>query len=115
MNSLLRWGFDRMPRPSKATCVVASSALLLLSVTGLWRSLSPLAALPAFNAPLTRINDCEAAELCLLPGIGPALAARIIADRDEHGPFRTVEELDRVKGIGPTTLERLRPWVTCRG
>lgn len=46
-----------------------------------------------------------------LPGIGPALAARIVADREEHGPFGTPEGLLRVRGIGPRTLERIRPFL----
>ena len=54
----------------------------------------------------------DAAALQTLPGIGPALAERIIAYRTEHGPFRTVEELLEVKGIGEATLEKLRQEVT---
>lgn len=57
------------------------------------------------------INTATAAELELLPGIGPALAQRIIDHRREHGAFRRVEDLDDVKGIGPRTLEKLRPLV----
>jgi len=57
------------------------------------------------------INTATGAELELLPGIGPALAQRIIDHRREHGPFRRVEDLDDVKGIGPRTLEKLRPLV----
>jgi len=54
-------------------------------------------------------NRASAAELELLPGIGPSLAGRIVADRQLHGPFATVEELERVKGIGARTVERLSP------
>jgi competence ComEA-like helix-hairpin-helix protein len=54
------------------------------------------------------INTASAAELIELPGIGPALAARIVAYRTEHGLFRTVDDLTAVKGIGPTTVEGLR-------
>lgn len=57
------------------------------------------------------INTATAAELELLPGIGPALAQRIIDHRREHGAFRRIEDLDDVKGIGPRTLEKLRPLV----
>jgi len=63
------------------------------------------------SAPLTRrvnINAATMAELEMLPGIGPALARRIIEDRDAHGPFQTLDALDRVKGIGPRTIDRLR-------
>lgn len=58
------------------------------------------------------VNTADAAALQTLPGIGPALAERIIAYRTEHGPFRTVEELLEVKGIGEATLEKLRQEVT---
>ncbi len=57
------------------------------------------------------LNRATAAELQTLSGIGPALAARIIAFRDSVGGFRTVDELERVRGIGPATVERLRPLV----
>jgi competence protein ComEA len=46
-----------------------------------------------------------------LPGIGPALAGRIIADREANGPFRSPEALLRVPGIGPRTLARIRPFL----
>jgi competence protein ComEA len=46
-------------------------------------------------------------ELEALPGIGPALARRIVADRESQGPFATVAALDRVPGIGPALLARL--------
>lgn len=54
------------------------------------------------------INRASVAELMELPGIGPALAERIVRYRFLHGPFRTVEELLEVRGIGPQILERLR-------
>jgi competence protein ComEA len=57
------------------------------------------------------VNVATAADLELLPGIGPALAQRIVDDRTRSGPFQRVEDLDRVRGIGPRTLERLRPFV----
>jgi competence ComEA-like helix-hairpin-helix protein len=46
-----------------------------------------------------------------LPGIGPALARTIVADREARGPFRGPEALLRVPGIGPRTLERIRPYL----
>lgn len=62
-------------------------------------------------AATININAASSAELESLPGIGPALAGRILADREANGPFKTVEDLDRVRGIGPKTLERLRPLI----
>jgi competence ComEA-like helix-hairpin-helix protein len=54
-------------------------------------------------------------DLTRLPRIGPALAARIVRDRETHGPFGSVEGLERVAGIGPTVLEALRPHVSVSG
>ncbi len=57
------------------------------------------------------VNTAGAAELDLLPGIGPALAQRIIESRTATGPFRSLADLGRVSGIGDKTLEKLAPHV----
>lgn len=57
------------------------------------------------------LNGADQAALMALPGIGPSLAARIIDDREARGPFRSPEELLRVKGIGQKTFERLMPYL----
>lgn len=71
-------------------------------------------ATPKSSQPLD-INRATAAELERLPGVGPALARRIIAHRDSVGAFDTVDQLDRVRGIGPALLAKLRPLVTTGG
>lgn len=53
------------------------------------------------------VNTADAAGLEALPGIGPALAARIIDHRERVGPFTSMEDLDAVSGIGPAMMERL--------
>lgn len=58
------------------------------------------------------INRATAAELALLPAIGPALAQRIVEDRNAKGFFSSIEDLDRVAGIGKATIERLAPYAT---
>lgn len=57
------------------------------------------------------ISRADSATLQTLPRIGPATAERIIAWRETHGPFRSVEDLLAVSGIGPATLEGLRPLI----
>lgn len=57
------------------------------------------------------LNRASLEDLTLLPRIGPALAGRIVEDRTKNGPLERVEDLVRVRGIGPKMLERLRPLV----
>lgn len=57
------------------------------------------------------LNRAGADELQTLPGVGPAIAAAIVAHRDEHGPFTAVAELEQVAGIGPSKLAALRDQV----
>jgi competence ComEA-like helix-hairpin-helix protein len=57
------------------------------------------------------LDRATAHDLERLPGIGPALAARIIADRVDRGPFGSPSALLRVRGIGPRTLDRIRPYL----
>lgn len=53
------------------------------------------------------INTATVDELKELPGIGDVISARIVAYREEHGFFSSVEELDKVRGIGPKTVHKL--------
>lgn len=69
------------------------------------------AAAPAASAPVS-LSTATAEQLETLPRIGPALAARILAYRDAHGGFSSVDELGEVGGIGPKTLAGLKDLVT---
>lgn len=60
------------------------------------------------------VNRATQEQLQTVPGIGPALARRIVEWRREHGPFETLEELLHVRGIGPRTLDRIRPYLEVR-
>ena len=57
------------------------------------------------------INAASQAEIELLPGVGPSLAARIIEHRRKNGDFHSLTDLDRVKGIGPKLLEKIAPLI----
>ena len=63
------------------------------------------------DAPIA-INQATEKEFQRLPGIGPQIAGRIVAYREQHGAFKTIDDLTQVSGIGPRTLERLRPYLT---
>jgi len=67
-----------------------------------------------FDEKLIDINHASAAELQRLPGVGPVLAQRIMEFRRTHGSFRSLEELDGVKGIGRKRLEKWRPLIIFR-
>ncbi|MCL1869167.1 MAG: ComEA family DNA-binding protein [Promicromonosporaceae bacterium] len=61
---------------------------------------------------LVNLNTADAATLDTLPGVGPAIAARIVAWREQNGAFASVDELDEVAGIGPAMLAKLHDLVT---
>ena len=60
------------------------------------------------------LNSADATQLDALPGIGPSTAAKIVADRQANGPFKSVEDLGRVPGIGPKKLDQLKPLICVR-
>jgi len=66
---------------------------------------------PGGPAPRVNVNQAQIKELEQITGIGPALAARIVATRRRLGPFRSPDDLLRVPGIGPAVLRRISPQV----
>ncbi|MEZ6129313.1 MAG: helix-hairpin-helix domain-containing protein [Planctomycetaceae bacterium] len=60
------------------------------------------------------INSATWDEWMQLEGIGQTMAFRIVADRELHGDFASIDDLVRVDGIATTTLDRIRPWLTIR-
>jgi len=93
---------------------------LVVPVLGL--SLSGLASHPAVaegEAPASRnvvnINQATSAELARLPRVGLKLADRIVLHRKEHGPFRRIEDLMEVKGVGEKFFSALKPYLTVSG
>lgn len=88
--------------------------LLVVSVAGLGPVSALAAATPAANTVVETIhlNKATAEQLQALPGVGPALSERIVLYRTEHGPFRSVDQLTEVKGVGPAKLAKFRDQLT---
>jgi competence protein ComEA len=61
------------------------------------------------------LNEADRITLLQVPGIGEAMAERILNYRQTNGPFRNLQQLLEIHGIGSSTLERLRPWVEVKG
>src|SRR5438046_2345235 len=114
-SSALAIAWPRSAQLTTAFLVGAVLSLLAVHALGNWRGGKPSelerGAIPAYRVDL---NRADRAELLQLPGVGPATADRLETYRRDRGPFRSVDELTRVHGIGATTLERLRPWVQVR-
>lgn len=67
---------------------------------------------PAPTGYRVNLNQTDVDTLILLPSIGPQLAHRIMAYRYRHGPFAGEIDVQSVAGVGPVTLQRVRPFVT---
>ena len=63
---------------------------------------------------IVNINSATKTQLMNLPGIGPAIAERIIAFRTAHGGFRSIDEFSNVKGIGKKKFEKIRPFISTK-
>ena len=66
---------------------------------------------PAEGAPRVSLNTASREELEKLPGVGPALAARIVEHRERHGRFRRAEHLLLVRGVSERRFMQLRPYL----
>jgi competence protein ComEA len=105
------------PRDQATLAVVLGS--LLLMIWGYWhwaggdreQLIDIDKALPLQARFLVDINQATAAELMQLPNIGRTLAERILDERKNNGPFASLEDLDRVHGIGPLTMDRIEPYL----
>ena len=101
VDSVIALGGQRRTPSSKATAAPASGGG------------GPALPTPRAEAALTVDLDIAGVDqLDRLPGIGPTLAARIVADRAARGPFGSLAGLQRVNGIGPALAARLQPYVT---
>ena len=85
----------------KSLATLLSSLVLSLALTG-----------AAIAGETVNINTADAAQLETLDGIGPTLAQRIVAYREEHGPFADIESIMDVNGIGEGIFETIRQQIT---
>jgi competence protein ComEA len=70
---------------------------------------------PAAAAQVVNINTASSAQLEALPGIGPSMAQRIVSHREKNGPFKKLEDLMNIQGIGEKSFLKLRPLLTVGG
>ena len=106
---------DRLPTSNKKETQMNARTVLsfiLVAAAALTITGSVEAAQPA---GVVNVNTASAEQLQLLPRVGPALAGRIVDFREANGPFRTVDEIVAVKGIGETSLEKLEPYIVTSG
>ncbi len=89
----------------------------ILSATTAAAVLCLVLATPALagEGKTVNVNTATAAELELLPRIGPAVAARIVEQREKNGAFKNLDDLMLVRGIGESTYEQLKPYVALSG
>lgn len=109
---------ERRPHPSGVVGGMATLVALLAAGLVLGRT-APDGTAEVRTRPLighrVDLNRAGARELAILPEIGPSTAKAIIEDRAARGPFASVTELTRVRGIGPATVEAITPHATVGG
>lgn len=98
------------PSPQKPLRGLAAAAISLAAISLLSAGSEPPDVPPAAG-PFIDPATAPFTEFRLLPGVGPRLAERIDAYREEHGPLRRPEDLLGVRGIGPATLRAIEPWL----
>lgn len=111
----LRWVLRRGDQ-----LLIASILVLAVSLGGAyygWQSMRSVQYIDIDDAPpvefpfLVDVNQADWPELAQLPGIGETLAKRIVASREAQGPFLDHSDLQRVRGIGPRTVESLHDYL----
>lgn len=99
---------------SMMLCVLLAFLLLPMSSFGV-QAKGKLKADSAKVESLIDINSADATALSSLPGIGPKIAGDIIEYRTGNGPFASVQDLEKVKGIGAKKIAKLKDLVTVKG
>ena len=106
-------------RNQRRLALVLGGLLSILLAAVVWMALAPDGPVPAVVRPISAgepflldLNTAAAEELACLPGIGPVLAERILARRDELGVFRSKEDILFVPGIGEAVYDEIEPYIT---
>ena len=105
--SALRWGWGALRPTAHIQGTDVLPTLLARSDSSLKDATER--ARPLASGERLDPNRASAAELDRIPGIGPAAAAAIVRERRAHGPYRSADDLTRVKGLGQGTLRKIAP------
>jgi competence protein ComEA len=100
----MRLGKDRVVKGASVALVVGVLICAVAASAGVVAAES--------KAAKVDINEAGEKELMTVRGIGETLAKRIVAFREEHGPYNRAEDLMKVQGIGEKSFEKIRPYIT---
>ena len=101
-----------MLRIAFSSVALAGLATMFAAIPSIAAQTKPQASAKSSTTQVVNINTASAAEFEALPGIGPKMAARIIEYRQKNGPFKKVEELMNVRGIGEKNFLKLKAQLT---
>ena len=101
-----------MLRIACSSVVLAALATLFAVIPGIAAQAKPQASAKSGSNQVVNVNTASAADFEALPGIGPKMAARIIEYRQKNGPFKKVEELMNVRGLGEKNFFKLKAQLT---
>ncbi|MGQ9670828.1 MAG: ComEA family DNA-binding protein [Desulfosoma sp.] len=99
------------PRQKAVWCLVLAACMALFAAPALSQQQTSSA---GKSSNLININTADATQLQALPGIGPAIAERIIQHRQTHGPFKNTEDIKNVQGIGDKKYEAIKDLITTK-
>ena len=98
----------------KVSLIPSESGLEVISLGKVEEASPPATPSPSPVSGVININTASEEELDLLPGIGPAIAKRIIEYRQENGMFIIIDEIMSVQGIGESLFEKIKDYITVR-
>jgi len=101
-----------MLRIACSSVVLAALASLFAAIPGVAAQAKPQASPKSGSTQVVNVNTASASDFEALPGIGPKMAARIIEYRQKNGPFKKVEELMNVRGLGEKNFLKLKAQLT---